>query len=255
MLAPNGELLPGEWWTRLAFDSLNTYPEWVAQLERASGRPIDFRICGAREFRGGTVREFPEEAIVDPRDLTAALAALVPVRTGAKVTGWDEGPDGVTVLGIRARALVVSAGAWSGLLPGLPPTEPVRGHLLAYAMSPGSLGPILRRGPTYILQRRNGITLVGSTEQRVGFDRAMDAAALAELALRGAALWPELGGRKADDAWLGFRPATPSGVPAMGRMKGRPVWLAYGHFRNGILLAPKVAGLLAAEIDGALSRG
>ncbi len=255
MLAPHGELLPDAWWTDLAFASLAAYPAWVERLTAESGHTIDFRICGAREWRNGEIREFSEEGIVDPRDVTAALHRLVPVVTGSPVSNWTVTPGGVEVAGYRVRALVVAAGAWSGQLPSLPPSLPIRGHMLAYRMPRGSLGPILRRGHTYILQRNSGLTLVGSTEEKVGFNRRIERAALVNLAARGAALWPELAGRPWDDAWVGFRPATPSGFPEMRQLPGQPVWLAYGHYRNGILLAPKVGEWVSASVAAILAGG
>jgi glycine/D-amino acid oxidase-like deaminating enzyme len=132
---------------------------------------------------------------------------------------------------------------------------PVKGWLVAYDMPPGSLSGILRHEHTYVLQRSSGLTIVGSTEERVGFDRSPDPDALADLERRGAELWPELRGRRRADAWCGFRPATPSGVPEHGRIAGTNVWLAYGHYRNGILLAPVVARRLAEDIATSLRTG
>ena len=254
MLAPNAEVLPDTRWRDVAFAALAAYPQWVRELESRSGVPIDLRLCGTREWRGGGWVDYPDEGIVDPRDLTAALARLVLVETVTPVDGWVEDAQCVTVQGRRARCLLIATGAWSGCFPGLPAAFPVRGHMLAYRLPPGSLGPVLRREHTYILQRSSGLTLVGSTEQRAGFDRTLQPGVLAELAARGAALWPELAGRPWDDAWLGFRPATPSGLPEMGRWQERRIWLGYGHYRNGILLAPKVAEWLADSISGFLEQ-
>lgn len=241
MLAPHSEAFPDAYWTRLARQALADYPTFVASLPGA----VDFRISGAIEYgEDGSAHEFPDEAQVNPRDLVAALAQELEIEEGREVRSLDE---------LNVRVAIVAAGAWSGRIPGLPECFPVRGHLLAYKMPRGTLLPTLRRGHTYILQRSNGLTIVGSTEELVGFDRTLDRAALDELRARGEALWPELRGETPVDAWCGFRPATPSGVPEVGRIGHSNVWCAFGHFRNGILLADATAELVAADVFSALS--
>jgi glycine oxidase len=249
MLAPHGESFPDAYWTGLAHHALAEYPGFVASLNA----PIDFRISGAIEFRDGQRLEFPDEAQVNPRDLVAALRPGLGVAENTRVESIETVPNGVSINGIQARTAVVAGGAWSSLLPGLPAAIPVRGHMLAFEMPPGSLPQILRRGHTYLLQRASGLTLAGSTEQHVGFDRSLDPEALADLAARTGELWPELAGRQPADAWCGFRPATPSGVPEVHQLPGSPIWCAYGHFRNGILLADVTAELVVNDIVAALA--
>jgi glycine/D-amino acid oxidase-like deaminating enzyme len=246
MLAPHGESFPDQYWTGLAFQALELYEPWVRQLEAESGISIDYLACGTREFQDSGVVEFPREAVVDPRDVCRALLTGLDIREGVEIRALDAK---------SARAVIVACGAWSGLIPGLPPAIPVKGWLIAYDMPPGSLGSVLREGHTYILQRSNGLTIVGSTEQRIGFDRAYDAAAISDLERRGAALWPALAERRPVDAWCGFRPATPNGIPEVRRLPDTPFWLAYGHYRNGILLAPVTARLIADEVISSLETG
>lgn len=239
MLSPHGETLPSSFWSKKAFQALEEYPAWVMELEQGTGCTIDYRACGSIEYRDSEKHEFPNEAIVDPRGLIHALAKDVDIREGVTVDEIDPA---------SAKWIIVAAGAWSGMLPGLPPSFPVRGHLIAYDMPPGSLGPILRRENTYILQRSNGLTIVGSNEETVGFNRDLDQDVLRDLERRGASLWPELEGKRPVDAWCGFRPATPSGLPEVGRIDGTNIWRAYGHFRNGILLAGVTAKMVAQQI-------
>lgn len=246
MLAPHGESLPGPFWTAKAFEALDRYPSWIRDLEAESGKRIDYLLCGSVEYGPNGQRECPNEAIVDPREIMAALRQGQNIREGVEVTEIDQQ---------SARSIVISAGAWSGGISGMPPSLPVRGHLIAYDMPPGSLGPFRRRASTYILQRSSGLTVVGSTEEQVGFDRTLDREALTDLERRGAALWPELEGLRPVEAWCGFRPATPSGMPEVGRIPGTNIWRAYGHFRNGILLAPVTGELVAREIIESLRSG
>lgn len=106
---------------------------------------------------------------------------------------------------------------------------------------------MLRRGHCYVLQRSNGFTIVGSTEQDIGFDRTIDPAICENLHRQGAELFPALRNAKPCARWIGFRPFAPDG-PHLSRIDGTNIWLAYGHFRNGILLAPLTARRVADEI-------
>ncbi len=246
MLAPYGEALPNQYWSSLAHQSLNQYPSWVAQLSALSGESIDFQICGSERIEQGAVTSFPDEAVVDPRDVCRALQYGLDIREGVHITAVSDSD---------ARAVVVAAGAWSGGIAGLPATVPVKGWLIAYDMPPGSLGPIRRSGHTYLLQRTGGLTIAGSTEEYVGFDRSFDPEAVADLERRASALWPELAGKRPVDVWCGFRPGTPTGIPEVGRLPGTRIWLAYGHYRNGILLAPVTAELIGQSIIASFETG
>lgn len=235
MLAPATEAFPDAAWTARAFEALDRYPAWVAALEAESGVAIDFQACGTRERTDAGWLSHPRECAVDPRDILRAL------RHGAEIEEYC-GINSIEELGHGPA--VIATGAWG--FPGLPPAIPVRGHMLAYAMEPGSLGGILRHGHTYLLQRRGGLVLAGSTEQLVGFDRSADPEALADLHRRAGELWEPLRAARPVDSWCGFRPSTPDGLPVVRRIGMSPVWAAYGHFRNGILLA-EVTGRLVAR--------
>ena len=252
MLSPEGERFPDDLWAHRAVESLRLYPGFVAELERESGRPIDYAVCGAIEAH----REFPNEALVDPRDLASALRfALrhhrVQLREHRTISSIAVNGDGVNAEDLTARTVVIAAGAWSGQIQvngqSLPSTVPVKGYLLGYEGAP-KLGPIRRDGHTYILQRSNGYTIAGSTEQTIGFDRHIDSSLVAELQARAAALWPPLAALKPIDIWSGLRPGTETGRIYTERRNGYPLWLAYGHYRNGILLAPWTANYLAGQI-------
>jgi glycine oxidase len=82
----------------------------------------------------------------------------------------------------------------------------------------------------------------------VGFDRTLDESALADIQRRAAFLMPELGLQPPQDRWNGFRPGIEAEGPAIGRVPGTSIWTAFGHYRNGILLAPETARRIAALI-------
>ncbi len=256
MLSPLGERFPNEAWGERAQQSLRMYPEFVAELERESRLSIDFAVCGAIDEG----REYPDEAIVDPRDIGWALRNAfehydITLVEDQPVMNVEASADGVRAGEFVARTAVIAAGAWSGGVTvngqALPATVPVKGFLLGYHDQP-KLGATRRAGHTYVLQRSNGYTIAGSTEQSIGFDREMDETLVAELRQRAGEVWAPLAEAAPDDVWSGLRPSTESGAIYVERWPATPVWLAYGHYRNGILLAPWTADYLAGEVSGAL---
>jgi glycine oxidase len=258
MLAPGGEIDAPSRLAKLTVESLKLYPEFVRELEEESGHAIDFSACGAIEITRDDSRAraqaalgirserlnanevfYPDDAAVDPRDVVEALR-IACLRRGVRL--HEHSPvnriDGPAVL---------AAGAWSsGIATPTPIAEsyPVRGHLVSYRMPPGSLARIHRSGHTYILQRKSGLTIAGSETDRVGFDRTLQPAIAAEIDARARVIIPEL--PQPHECWLGFRPATASLEPEIGMLPGTGIFLAYGHYRNGILLAP-VTGRIAVE--------
>lgn len=155
---------------------------------------------------------------------------------------------------IEAEVVVVAAGCWSGRIAGLPaplPIEPVRGQMLQ--LEPAQ--PLFRHtlaGPEgYLVPREDGRVIVGSTEEHVGFDASTTAEALDGLRDVAIALVPGLGDAPTTAAWAGLRPATPDGLPILGedaRMPG--LVYATGHFRNGVLLTPVTAEVVASIAAG-----
>ena len=90
---------------------------------------------------------------------------------------------------ITGRNLVLSAGSWSSLIPvsrsgaptSIPTSVPVKGHLAGYQLPPGSLRPILRHGLHYVVQRKNGFTVAGSSEETCGFNRSVNPERIREI--------------------------------------------------------------------------
>ena len=276
MLAPGGEFVRRSPWIDLALRSLKMYPDFLGELSQESGLPIDYRACGAVETaesseewpalreRAAAQRElgiecvagedavqYPQDALVDPREVMAALR-IACLRSGVSI--FENCPE--TMVDDGDKTVVIAAGAWAsgievrsgGRVLDLPKSYPVKGHLLGYWLPRWSLDPILRRGHTYLLQRSTGYTIAGSNEEKIGFDRTVDSEIAADLHLRAVSLFGYLGGRTPHESWIGFRPATETGELAIGRVEGSRVWLAYGHFRNGILMAPATAERVAGEI-------
>ncbi|MGC2661026.1 MAG: FAD-dependent oxidoreductase [Bryobacteraceae bacterium] len=206
------------------------------------------------------------DAIVNPRDVLAALEAVcrkafVSLLPDSPVWRILARPGGVTVESESRTetyaAVVIAAGAWSSSIeaagvPPLPACEPVKGYLIGYRQPEQTCGTIIRHGHTYLLQRANGLLIAGSTEEHLGFDRHIDPAKVEALHRSAADLMPHLsssylGPTSPTVAWIGFRPA--SDTLHLGPWNSNRVLLAYGHYRNGILLAPATADRIAKDLQ------
>jgi glycine oxidase len=129
----------------------------------------------------------------------------------------------------------------------------VKGHLLGYRLPAGSLTATVRHDHTYVLQRADGFTIAGSSTEDAGYDRTIDSEIVSNIAGRAAQLVPSLASLKPESVWIGFRPALAAhAAPRIGRVESSRLWLAYGHYRNGILLAPATCDQLCRQIAAAL---
>ncbi len=205
---------------------------------------------------------FLKERSVDPRALSAAawLAAKhrgVDFSTGDLVQSivFDHGAVGSIV---RARTdylaarIVNCAGAWSGQLGPHPlPTRPVKGQMLCLVMPSRTLLKHVVRAPEiYLIPRSDGRLLVGATVEEAGFDKRVDPDTINRLLKAAVALVPELHNAKFLDNWAGLRPGTPDSLPIIGATATPGYYVATGHFRDGILLAPITAEVMADVIEG-----
>jgi glycine oxidase len=206
---------------------------------------------------------YPNDAVVDPRHVMAALR-VVCERAGVTIAErrpvdrigqvstrqvriWS-GTEGVDF-----RAAVLAAGAWSGSiatvgLSAIPASEPVKGHLIAYKLPQNCCQTILRHGRThtYIFQRSNGLLIAGSNMEYAGFDRSIQSHIVKQLESNASFVLPHLAETAPTDVWTGFRPG--SDALHIGRWQASPLYLAYGHLRNGLLLAPATAARIADEM-------
>ncbi len=157
----------------------------------------------------------------------------------------------------EADAVVLAAGAWSRLLPGLPeadqpPVRPVKGQMLALAMDPAR--PLLERvlwAPgVYLVPRRDGRLLIGATVEEQGFDGSLTAGGLYALLEATRRVLPAIEDLAVAETWVGFRPTSRDDAPILGPGRLAGLWHATGHHRNGILLAPVTAAALSDAILG-----
>jgi glycine oxidase len=203
-----------------------------------------------------------KERSVDPRGLTAsALSAAkhlgVDVSSGEEVIAIDvsEGRAAAVVTTktkFHSENVVTCAGAWSGqIAPYSFPTRPVKGQMLCLiSPSHGLLKHVIRAPEVYLIPRSDGRILVGATVEEAGFDKRTDLATIQRLHRAALALVPELRNAKIHGDWAGLRPGTPDGLPILGPTATPGYFVATGHFRDGILLAPITARVMAQVIAG-----
>jgi glycine oxidase len=231
-------------------------------IERVDAVEIGRRSSGrvAADVRDALF--FPRDSIVNSRLLVRALRRSLEVRgarilEGVAVTRFlierDACRGVVTSEGtLYARSVVDAAGAWARLDPTLPfaiPVEPVRGQIVELA-DPGPFPTVLESEDVYLVPRADGRILVGATIERTGFRKEVTAAGVARLLTAAFALAPSLETARLSDAWSGLRPGTPDGLPIIGETPIPALYLAAGHYRNGVLLAPITALRVADLLTG-----
>lgn len=176
---------------------------------------------------------------------------LMPLQEGhSTLHGWQT-TRGET---LQADVYVVTSGAWSFEL--LKQTalqldiKPMRGQMLLYQMAPGLLPHILYRDGFYMLQRRDGHLLAGSSLEDVGFDTGVTDSMRQEMLYKAEAMLPALRGQPVIKHWSGLRPGTPHNIPTIGQHPHiNNLYLNTGHFRYGVTMAPECARRIVAAID------
>ena len=204
----------------------------------------------------------PEEHQIENRRLMDALEvairrAGVELIEGAEVTALatEHGRvTGIVSAGQRldAGVVVVAAGTWSGRL--LEPHGlkieliPARGQMLAVRPARDQIVRVLHSSKVYLVPRRDGRILIGATVEYAGFEKAVTVEALDHLLAAALELMPSLNEAAVVETWSGLRPDTADHLPVLGASGMENLWLATGHFRNGILLAPLTADLITESV-------
>ena len=213
-----------------------------------------------------TVRalHLPGEHRVDNVELCRTLRravehAGVEIVENARVTAVRRRADGIRVEiadGSRrdAGAALLAGGAWTGALEGVEalPVRPVRGQMMRVTGVDWPWGGSVRALRVRYGIRRGAVDLLfGATLEDVGFAEGPTAAGLADLLAGFQAAFPSLLDARVTDVWAGWRPGTPDDLPVLGRYRDWPLWIATGHYRNGILLAPWTAATVTPWVLGA----
>ncbi|MBX3299664.1 MAG: glycine oxidase ThiO [Acidobacteria bacterium] len=208
----------------------------------------------------------PDDGQVDNRRLVEALRASAE-SAGVSIVENEEIAGLVTsggaVTGARsgtavweADHTVVATGAWTSLIKlgeigSLPEIKPIRGQIAVYKTAKRLFTHVLHARGGYLVPRRDGRVLIGATAEDVGFDKSSTSAAGEWLRSVAVGTAPGLANLSFSDGWAGLRPGTPDGDPMIGGFGGlEGLTLAVGHYRNGILLAPITAKMVADRILG-----
>lgn len=207
----------------------------------------------------------PEQGFIRARDLTLALAdaaerAGAVIHAGVRVDAVESGADGIAARCgdriLEADCAVLAAGSWSGQDVFTPtaatPVTPVRGQLLHLRAAVPLASRVVWGADCYLVPWSDGSLLVGGTVEQVGFDERPTDDGVQGLRRAAAELLPASALADLQEVRVGLRPGTPDGVPVVGRAAANPrVVFATGHYRNGVLLAPLTADLVADLIvDG-----
>ncbi|HYY98128.1 MAG TPA: FAD-dependent oxidoreductase, partial [Pyrinomonadaceae bacterium] len=231
--------------------------------------------------RARAALRFPRDWQVENRRLVRALRASAELYGARLLEG--AAVEGVRVVGGRARgvetaggfygagAVVLAAGAWTSGVRLLvsereggaardeseshPSVEPVRGQMLCFRQpaGPGSFARHVVYGPRgYVVPRRDGRLLAGSTTERAGFDCRVTEEGAASIRARAEEVAPGVAALALEDSWAGLRPRASDALPLIGESADvKNLFYATGYYRNGILLAP-ASGRIVADL---LTRG
>jgi len=269
----------------MAQASAAMYPEFAHRLRDESGIDADLRSQGTIRFLDddhqpdppGTPlttddlrRLEPEleysapatflpELCVDPRLLIDALTGTakhlgVDMASGSEVTDVEivEGravAATTTKSRYPAAVIVNCAGAWAGQVGPLKiPTIPVKGQMLAVV--PAVVKHVVRGNGVYLIPRSKGRLVIGATVEDAGFDKRVEPETIHRMHQAAAILVPRLGQARILEDWAGLRPATPDKLPIMGATSIAGYFISTGHYRDGIMLAPLTAKLMAQLIRG-----
>lgn len=208
----------------------------------------------------------PAHAYVAAPELTHALAeaaarrgarTLEPARVRSIAQRGSEALVTTEKGSLTCGSVVLAAGSWSGQieLEGVsarPPVRPVRGELLSLSWPGARLRRITWSSNCYLVPWEDGTVLLGATVEDVGFDERATVAGVQGLLEAARRILPVAESAHFNGARVGLRPATSDGLPIIGRSRALPsLMYATGHYRNGVLLAPLTASLVAdALLDG-----
>lgn len=265
----------------LAYASAKLYPQFVKKVENLSGLKTDLRRGAIALLENAVVP--PEHRLLSTTQLKQLEPAINPGGYSAAIAENENSVDPDLLMQAALRAAHIGGvelrshtpvqqmrstggqveviasnetfvaqkamncqGAWSGA-----PVRPRKGQMLyLQPEKPGLLTRVLRSPEAYLVPRSSGKILVGATVEDVGFDKAVQPEVIRDLHNAAAGFVPELAFAKIVSSWAGLRPGTPDDLPILGQTKTPGVFIASGHFRNGILLAPITARIMADLIAG-----
>jgi glycine oxidase len=233
----------------------------VEELSAAAARRLEPAISPDIVY----ALHMPHDRRVDNRKLTQAYATAASAKGARFIEGVEVAEAVVNnahVTGVRthdghlfeADCVVNAAGAWSGDLRGVDDkvhTHPVRGQIVCFENPLGTIRASVFSARGYLVPRRDGRILAGSTMEEAGFDKSVTLAGMAKITRAAAEMVPGLGDLRFREAWTGLRPATRDFMPVLGPSPSiSNFYYATGHFRSGILLSAITGEIIAKLING-----
>ncbi len=156
---------------------------------------------------------------------------------------------------IFADVIILATGAWTSLIKlnnrnlAFPEIKPIRGQMITFKTNKKFFEHVLHSPRGYVVPRKDGRILVGATAENVGFDKSVTNSGIEFLSDIGLEISPSLSKLKISDKWAGLRPMASDGLPVLGEFpEVKNLFVAAGHYRNGILLAPITAKILTEKI-------
>jgi glycine oxidase len=258
--------------------SISLYADFLPTVEHLSGLEIPLRTSGTLQGSDRNhifdralspseiASHLPElnpsrrsfqwldEHSLDPRDLCAALpkaakAAGITLIEQSPVTAVRGTSSGVEVstpqATYSAAHFVNCCGAWAGSVSNLPSIEPRKGQMVTVQLpSHRQLPCVIRTPELYLVPRGDGRVVIGASVERAGFDKSVQETTIQSLLHEAALLWPPVREAQIVETWAGLRPGSADGLPVIDACGEQNCWIATGHFRNGILLAPATARVM-----------
>ncbi len=250
------------------------------QLQTESGLRADWLgPMAAREIEPGLAPGLSgavlveDDGAIDPRVLVsglleALLAEGVEVRSGSGICSLKQKRGRVEAIEldggerIETNSVVAAIGADAGRADWIPaearpPVRPVKGQIVELKGDPAVpvCEHILASERVYLVPRRDGRLIVGATVEEQGFDSTVTAGGVHELLREAYRLLPDVAEMEFLGAVAGLRPGTPDNLPVVGASVVDGLYLASGHYRNGILQAPVTARAIGDIVGGAEPRG
>ena len=154
-----------------------------------------------------------------------------------------------------AGAVVLATGAWTSLIKAagftLPEIKPIRGQIIEFQTAKRLFGKVIYSPRGYLVPRADGRILAGATVEDAAFDKTISEAATRFLLENALEIAPNLANLKIHAQWVGLRPFAADALPVLGEMRGlENLFIASAHYRNGILLTPLTAEIVAGKICG-----
>lgn len=265
---------------RLALSGMRAWPGWAAEIARQSGIDPEYWGCGMEVMAAHKQQDaldwcrqhdFPAERTAGNHLWLPAVAQvrnprLIEALKGSVAALGGKILPACEISGLRAKSgkavaalsgqsvyaadvFVWAGGAWAGQalgeLAAVPHVRPVRGQMLLYAPGSHTLDRILYQDGLYLVPRRDGHLLAGSTVEDAGFDAITTPETLENLHAAACDLLPELRAHRPVRSWAGLRPGSPDNIPVIDRHPAyNNVWVNAGHFRYGVTMAPAGSRLL-----------